>query len=373
MARRPGTAARPVLIGTALVLVAGIFDAEPLYVPGVALVLLALTGAVWVRLATRELRVARTIAATRVVEGEPLLVEVDVRSGRFAPPSGEVLDPLLREPARLRPGRRRTRVRIRARFARRGRRRLEPPRIRVSDPLGLAARAVAAPGPPDEILVLPRIEPLQAPGTAGQGRAGSAGRLTGAAEIDLDGLRAHRPGSPASRIAWPVYSRTGELHERALRADADARPLVVLDLRGSAVEGDVDAAVRAAASLTVHLAERGGCALLLPGERRPLAIEPGLRAWPAAHARLAVAEAGEGPSLGGLGMRRGAVAWVAARPLREPPRVLTRTGSGTPILVVPGTVPGRRALFRVAGCSGYALGRPRGPARAPATAGEARA
>ncbi len=60
-----------------------------------------------------------------------------------------------------------------------------------------------------------------------------------------------------------------------MRADADTRPLVVLDLRGTRVEADVDAAVRAAGSLCVHLADRGGVALLLPGDRRPLRLEPG--------------------------------------------------------------------------------------------------
>ena len=51
-------------------------------------------------------------------------------------------------------------------------------------------------------------------------------------------------------------------------------------------------AVRAAASLCVHLARKDGCAILLPGERRPIEIGHDLGAWPAVHARLALVRGG---------------------------------------------------------------------------------
>lgn len=355
------------LLGLGLVVVAGMFDAPPLYVPGIALVLLGAGSAAWVRGASKGLRVERTISAARVVEGDELLVEVDVRAGRIAPPAGEVDDPLLLRPSPLSAGRRHTRVRIKARFSRRGRRRLPAPHVTVRDPLGLAARTIAGVDS-DEVLVLPRIEPVLAPHSGGEGATGGRGRPVAAAEVDLDALRPHRPGTPASRISWPAFARTGDLHERVMRADADTRPLVVLDLRGTRVERDVDAAVRAAGSLCVHLAERGGVALLLPGERRPLRLEPGLRGWPQAHARLAVVEAGEGPALAGLSGRRGAILWVAARPLNDVPSALLRAPGTARILVVPGVLPGRRGVFAVAGCTGYALGGTRAARRAVAEA-----
>ena len=56
--------------------------------------------------------------------------------------------------------------------------------------------------------------------------------------------------------------------ERKLISEADSRPLVVLDPRAPESPEALDAAVRAAASLTVHFAKRGGCGLLLPGDRR---------------------------------------------------------------------------------------------------------
>jgi uncharacterized protein (DUF58 family) len=350
---RPALAAGS--IGLALILVAGLFDAEPLYVPGLALPALALAAWAWVRAAARGASISRRLAATRVQEDEPLLVEIEVRAGAVPPPAGEVRDTLLSQPAHLARARRLTRVRIEARFTRRGRRRLAPPELLVSDPLGLATVAVAARGGPQEILVLPRLEPLLVARGRG-GRMGDGTARRGGAEADLDGLRVHRPGTPASRIAWPVYARSGELHERRLQSGGDTRPLVVLDLAAPARPQDADAAVRAAASIAVHLAERGGCSLLLPRERRPVALDPGLRGWPAVHARLALAEEGARPAPSGLTGRSGAVIWVAARRLGEPPRGLAQATRATRVVVIPGMAEGRSPLFTVAGCSAWEIG-----------------
>ena len=152
------------------------------------------------------------------------------------------------------------------------------------------------------------------------------------------------------------------LLDRAPRADGDTRPLVVLDPRRPAREEDLDAAVRAAASLCVYLARAGGCALLLPGDRRPTALEPTLTAWEHAHARLAVVTGVRGPSVAGLAARRGPVFYVAASAPRRPPRALTHAPGGGRIRVVPGTMPGRRAIFSVAGCAAYELSGQRAPA-----------
>ncbi len=356
MAGHSRAAVGTALLGAALILIAGLFDAEPLYVPGITLPALAAVAVAWVWTSARGAQVTRTLAGTRVQEDEPLLVEIEVRSGRLAVPAGEVRDTLLSRPARLGLARRRTRVRIRARFARRGRRQLPPPAVLVTDPLGLAGALVTGAPTRDEVLVLPRVEPVYAAPRGGGRATVGDGLPTPGAEVDLDGLRVHRPGAPASRIAWQVYARTGELHERNLRAGGDARPLIVVDLSGTAVADDGDAAVRAAASLTVHLAERGGCALLLPGERRPVAVDPGLRGWPGAHARLALVPLGGRPALAALTGRTGPVIWVAARPLREPPRALVHASGSARVLVVPGAPAGRAPLFTVAGCTGYELG-----------------
>jgi uncharacterized protein (DUF58 family) len=361
-------AAATALLGLILALTAATFDAEPLYVPGVGLILLAVGTAVWVTLGARGVRVARTVGAKRTLEEQPVHIDLVVSAGRIPLPSGIIEDELLPAPAALAGGRQRTEVRINARFARRGRKLLPPPRIVVADPFGLATRVVAA-DEPAEVLVLPRVEPVVTPPGDGDGSglAARRGRPSIAAEVDLDGLRPYRPGAAASRIFWQGLARGSDLMERRLRADGDTRPLVVLDPRRPAREEDLDAAVRAAASLCVYLARAGGCALLLPGDRRPTALEPTLTGWPHLHVRLALVDARSGPNVAGLASRRGPLLYVAAYAAGRPPRALQHAVGGGRYLVVPGgdgvadgfaNAPrraGRRVAFVVAGCTGYEL------------------
>ena len=167
--------------------------------------------------------------------------------------------------------------------------------------------------------------------TAGGGEGVTAharAALIAAAETEIDGLRAYREGSPASRIHWPSVARGAGMMERKLISEADSRPLVVLDPRAPASQDALDAAVRAAASLTVHFARRTGCGLLLPGDRRAVTIDPDLLAWPQAHVRLALMEDHAGPALAAAQNRRGLVVFVAARVVDRPPRGLGRTPGG---------------------------------------------
>ncbi len=350
--RAAGTA----LLGLLLLLTAAIFDAEPLYVPGTAFLALAAGAVAWVVAGARGVQVTRTVDARRVLEEQPVLLSLRVRPGGVGLPAGELRDDLLPQPAPLPTGRDGAVIDIQARFGRRGRKVLSPPRVIVRDPFGLVARTVVT-GGPDEVLVLPRLEPVRSPRTAdgGVGAATRRGRPTFAAEVDLDGLRPHREGVPASRIFWPALARGGELMDRRLRAEGDTLPLVVLDPRAPEADEDLDAAVRAAASLSVHLAKRGGCALLLPGDRRPSGLDATLAGWTALHVRLALLGAGAGPALGGLASRRGPVLFVAARRGARAPRALAQGAGGERVLVVPGALSGRRAVLEVAGCTGYDL------------------
>ncbi len=343
-------------LGILMILCAAGFDAEPLYVPGVAFAALAAIAAGWVWIGAEGLKIERSIGARSVLEDDVVPIEIRVRAGLIGLPSGAVDDDLLPSPASLHAGSRATVVHINARFTRRGRRVLAPPRVVVSDPFGLATREVLA-TEPDEVLVLPRIFAVQAAAGGGDGdRLGlRRGRPFVAAEIELDGVRPHRVGAPASRIVWPAYARSGELLERRLRADTDTRPLVVLDPRGPQAPEDLDDAVRAAASLTVHLARAGGVALLLPGDRRPAGLEPSLAGWERLHVRLALVEAHTAPSLGSLHARRGPVLYVTARRGARAPRALAAAPGGGRLLVVPGALPNRAASFTVAGCTGYEL------------------
>lgn len=348
-------------LGLVIFLVAATFDSASLYVPGIALVGLGLGAGGWVSLAARGASVHRTLGPSTVIEDEPYPIRVEMRSGLAPPPGGELVDPLLAEPLAI-VGRRFRTVHVRVRFGRRGRRALAPCRLLIRDPLWLARREVAS--EPGEVLVLPRIEPLRATGEGSLGASGAAlGRQGVAAELDIDSLRPYREGAPASRIHWPTLARTGTMMERRLVAEADARPLVVLDPRGASNEEDVDRAVRAAASLCVRLAQAQGCGLLLPGERRPAEIAPDMRAWPALHVRLALVEASDGAPITSRIERGGAIFWVTASRSGRTPPALGRAAAGLRYLVAPGS-PSTPAALAVAGCTLRRLG----PGRAAAAA-----
>jgi uncharacterized protein (DUF58 family) len=343
-------------LGVLLLLVAGTFDAEPFYVTGSALVLLGLGAIAWIRIGALGATVHRTLGARSVIEEEPLTVRIEALAGRLPLPPGFVDEPLLARPVPLSAGRRRSQLRIEATFGRRGRRILQPPSIVLRDPLGLVEKRITAPAP-DELLVLPRIHPVRATAAGGESTGAHARTLlTAAAETEIDGLRQHVEGSPASRIHWPSVAKPGPMMERKLVAEADARPLVILDPRGAATQDALDSAVRAAGSLVLHFAKRSGCGLLLPGDRRAVHIDPDLAGWPPAHVRLALLGDEMGPALTAAQNRRGLVVFVSARVVDRPPRGMGRTPGGQ-LLVIPGEIASRRPVLEVAGCRGYLAAR----------------
>jgi uncharacterized protein (DUF58 family) len=363
---------RPALASFLLALVFGLtaalFDAEPLWVPAVVLAVLAAGSAAWVLRRSRGVTVRRRLGARRVIEDQPLSVVIEVVAGRASLPPATIIDPLLPGPVPTGGGVRLRRVRIDARFSHRGRRRLAPPRVRIADPLGLATREIAAAPSPkdDEVLVLPRIEPVTATTEGGAGlRMARLGHAALGAEVELDGIRPLREGTSAARIYWPSIARGGEPHERRLTAESDSRPLIVLDPRGAASDEQLDAAVRATASLAHRLGSAGGCALLLPGDRRPTELSETLAGWAHVHARLALLGAAAGPALGAVSGRRGPLIFVSARVRAALPASFGSSAGASRVLVVPGALPARRAAFTVAGCNGYVLG----TARTHATSG----
>src|SRR5437868_6940338 len=122
-----GTAAGIALLGLALIATGGMFDAEPLYVPGAAFTALGVLVPLWLRAAAWGASVSRAIAARRVVEDDPCEVVLTVRAGVLPPLGGRIVDPLVPQgvPVPLvAPGGEPGHVRLNVRFARRGRRRL---------------------------------------------------------------------------------------------------------------------------------------------------------------------------------------------------------------------------------------------------------
>lgn len=360
-----GTAA----LGVLLALAGLAFGSPSLLVPGFALFAVALVSVAWVEVATRRARIEVETGPARIVEGDAYPLVACLHRGIVPPPGGEVRHSLLEEPLRTGPFRP-THIELSIRMPRRGRYPLGGSSWRIEDPLGLYGRELSAP-PGGELLVLPRLEPVEVMGRAsvegdgaGAASAGEEGaasiREARAVEFEVDGLRPYRHGSPASRIHWPALARSGEMHERRIVAGAEATPLVALDAEGAADAEALDQAVRAAASLCVHLAPRTGCAVLLPGSRAPSMLDARLRSWPALHAGFAVAGSGAPTRLpsrsAGL---RGSIFWVTARAPGEA-SIPRSAGAGRHYLVS-AFRPEAPVAFVVAGCFGTAA-----TARAPA-------
>src|SRR5829696_6187135 len=106
-------------LGLLLLLVAGTFDAEPLYVTGSALALLGLGAAGWIAAGAWGSEIERELGTRSVLEEQPLSVVITARSGTLPLPPGWIDEPLL-PPAR--PARARAARPVRARPAGRPRR-----------------------------------------------------------------------------------------------------------------------------------------------------------------------------------------------------------------------------------------------------------
>src|SRR3954468_9493828 len=88
-------------LGVLLLLVAGTFDAEPLYVTGAALLLLGGGSATWIASGAWGAAIHRTVAKRSVCEEEPLTVRIDAAAGRLPLPPGWIDEPLLPQPMQV--------------------------------------------------------------------------------------------------------------------------------------------------------------------------------------------------------------------------------------------------------------------------------
>jgi uncharacterized protein (DUF58 family) len=145
----------------------------------------------------------------------------------------------------------------------RGRFDLGPMTVRVCDPFGLVrlGRAFSSTAP---LIVTPRTVSL-APIAATTNRSGSGENrprsFVGGSAEDVT-VREYRHGDDLRRVHWRSSARVGELMVRREEQHWQARATVLLDNRhaahrGSGSAGSFEAAVSAAASIALHLAERG--------------------------------------------------------------------------------------------------------------------
>ena len=191
------------------------------------------------------------------------------------------------------------------------------------------------------------------------------------AAVDVDGLRPYRAGTSGQPHPLAGRGPRGGADRAPAAGRRRHRPLVVLDARGSSAPPELlDAAVRAAASLTLELARAGrlraAAARRAARRRRSTASSspgrPRTRGWRWSRA----ARCARAPAAGTGRGRLGAMIYVAAAPGGAHDRAAGHAGRGAIVLVVPAAALGGRPTARragpmpptldVSGCRGFVLG-----------------
>ncbi|MFD9501587.1 DUF58 domain-containing protein [Streptomyces sp. NPDC060035] len=160
-------------------------------------------------------------------------------------------------------------VSYRVRSDLRGRYPLGPLQLRLSDPFGMCelTRSFSA---YDTLVVIPRTETLPTLKLAGEASGYGDGRQRSLALAGEDDIipRGYRHGDDMRRVHWRSTARYGELMVRREEQPQRARCTVLLDTRriayrGAGPDSAFEWAVSAAASVLVHMLERGFAVRLL--------------------------------------------------------------------------------------------------------------
>jgi uncharacterized protein (DUF58 family) len=261
------------LLGIALLLTAALLGSVALFAFALGLQAVVTGCLVATAIGGRRVVVERTVVEGEVLEGRPITLRFRVRGLGVLPVHVEVRD----ENGAWQ--RLETDAVRHCTIERPGAHLVGPSTVRVRDDLRLFATSRREAGEPAVVLVLP------APASSGLQVAAPGADPGG--DPEPDGLQPYLRGTPAGRIHWPSVARAGEWQERRVVTAPRGMPLVVVDLSGAPPEGAIDWTLRAAAGQIHGLARAGGCRVLLPGERLPIAVENLAEGWPAMHRRLA--------------------------------------------------------------------------------------
>lgn len=145
----------------------------------------------------------------------------------------------------------------------RGRFMIGPMAVRVSDPFGLVelGRAFQTSA---ELTVTPRTVPLPAIPLSGAwtGSGDNRPRAFASGSAEDVTVREYRQGDDLRRVHWRSTARTGELMVRREEQPWQSRATLFIDNRlrahrGQGVASSLEAAVSIAASIAVHLSQRG--------------------------------------------------------------------------------------------------------------------
>jgi uncharacterized protein (DUF58 family) len=267
--RRPLT-----VLACAVAVAAGSAALASLALFALAVGLVLLVGAAWASLAlgARRVTVQRTVPASEVQEDSALRLRFAVRRDAWLPVRLEIEDHsggwLALEDRD---------VSVQLRVGRPGAFWLAPTRMRLRDPLGLFERRLLA-GPAQPLLILPA--PLSSASVHLRLRRRND-------DPEPQGLQPYAPGMSLARIHWPALARGAGLHVRKFAAPRDGLPLVVVETAGATSRGALDWTARTAAGCILTLARKGGCRVLLPGDRDTMSVLGADDSWRRVHRRLA--------------------------------------------------------------------------------------
>jgi uncharacterized protein (DUF58 family) len=248
-----------------------ILGSHPMISVGALLICLPLFSALTARRARYQLRCQRQIIPPRVAPGQPASVVVRLENVSRISTGLLLAEETIPYSLGARPryvlngiergGSREVSYQIRSDL--RGKFVVGPTRVRIADVFGLV-ELTANFASTSTLTVTPKVVPLTPAGTTGSWSSDGDGRtrMTAAAGDDDVIPRAYRNGDELRRVHWRSTARYGELMVRREEQRWQDRAVVILDSRRSAHAGtgpssSFEFAVRAAASIGVHLARSG--------------------------------------------------------------------------------------------------------------------
>ncbi|MEX0427472.1 DUF58 domain-containing protein [Nocardioides sp. DS6] len=257
--------------GVTAVACAVVLDQRTLVRVGVLLVALPLVTAFVVGRGRYRLSLVRTISPQLTEAGQPARVDLVLTNEGWIPTGSLLLEEGLPYSLGGRPrfvvdrighGWRR-RVTYQVRSDVRGRFDIGPMRVRVADPFGLVelGRSFQT---TTSFTVTPRtvtLSPIDLSGTASASGDSRPRSFSGGSAEDVT-VREYRRGDDLRRVHWRSSARVGQLMVRREEQPWQARATVFLDNRrvahrGQGAASSFEAAVVAAASIALHLRQRG--------------------------------------------------------------------------------------------------------------------
>jgi uncharacterized protein (DUF58 family) len=257
--------------GLAAILAGLALGRQPVTSVGVLLAVLPLLAALTAVRARYQLRCERTLSPARVPAGRPARVTLRLENASKLPTGLMLAEDSVPYPLGARPryvlngiergGSRELSYQLRSDL--RGRFTIGPLLIRISDVFGLT-ELTGAITTSASLTVTPRVLPLSGALTTGSWAGDGDGRTRVVATAGDDDVvpRPYRDGDELRRVHWRSTARHGELMVRREEQHWKNRAFLLLDTRrrahaGSGATSSFEAAVAAAASIGVHLAQAG--------------------------------------------------------------------------------------------------------------------